>query len=516
MGGTGRGALPREVDTIVVGAGTCGAAIVSRLLGRGDRSVLLVEAGPDWGPLAAGQWPPELLDPTLMPVADWEWGYVSSAAHGTPGMVLERARMMGGCSSHNGCAAVWGHRRDYDDWEAAGNPGWGAAAMLPYLQEADRVLRVHQPTLDEVTPWHRACLAAAPAVGLPVLANLNDLDAEHGIAIHQINVDHATRLRWNAAFACLDPVRADPRLTVAAETLVDRVVFDGARAVGVDLVGPAGPATVRAGLVVLAGGAFGTPLVLLRSGVGPADEVRAQGIAPVLDLPGVGRNLQDHPAFPVRYVGSDEGRARMAAFGEEGGLLREEGTTALARSSRCAGPFDLHLYPVASRPHGGAGWGFVISAAVMEPRSRGSVRLGGRDPEARPVIDPGWFTDPAGDDLEALLDGIEQARALGATPGVAALAGAEAEPVRGLRDRAALRAHLLAHGMHDYHPSSTCKMGPASDPAAVVDADGRVHGLEGLVVADLSVQPSVPRANTNIPAFVVALAVADRLGGDDQ
>jgi choline dehydrogenase len=504
-------ALPRDVDTVIVGAGTCGCAVASRLIVGTDRTVLLVEAGPDWGPFIAGHWPETVLDPTIMPTDRWQWNYVSAAATGAPGLPLERGRMMGGSSSHNGCAAVWGHRRDFDDWAALGNAGWDAESMLPYLREADAVMRVHQPTRDEVTPWHRACLAAAPSLGLPVLPNLNDLDATHGIAIHQINIWN--RLRWNAAFAYLDPVRDSPRLSIAADTLVDRLRFDGARVTGIDLIGPDGTATVHCREVILTGGAYGTPLVLLRSGVGPADDIRGHGITPVLDLPGVGRNLADHPAYPILYHGSDAGRASMDAFAAAGGFLREEGATALASSHRCEGPFDLHLYPVASRPHQGESWRFAIATAVMEPRSRGTVRLSGRDPEALPIIDTAYFTDPEGYDLDALLDGIELGRELGATGPVAALAGHEIQPGAAIASRADLRDLVLRTHTHDYHPSSTCRMAPASDPMAVVDDSGRVHGLEGVAVADLSIAPNVPRANTNIPALVAALRVADRLIG---
>lgn len=505
------GAIPREVDTVIVGAGTCGCAVASRLIVGTDRTVLLAEAGPDWGPYSAGRWPRAALDPTIMPTDRWQWNYVSAAATGLPGLPLERGRLMGGSSSHNGCAAVWGHRRDFDDWAAIGNPGWDADSMLPYLREADAVMRVHQPAPDEITPWHRACLEAAPAAGLPVLPNLNDLDAVHGIAIHQINVWN--RLRWNAAFAWLDPVRDSPRLAIAAGVLADRLRFEGTRVTGIDLIGPDGPVTVHCREVILTGGAYGTPLVLLRSGVGPAGEVREHGIAPVLDLPGVGRNLADHPAYPVRFHGTEAGRRAMEAFVAAGGFPREEGTTALASSRRCEGPFDLHLYPVASRPHAGEGWRFAIAAAVMEPRSRGTVRLSGRDPDALPVIDTAYLSDPGSYDLDALLDGVEMARELGASAPVAALAGEEVQPGPGVASRTTLRDLVLRTHTHDYHPSSTCRMAPASDPMAVVDASGRVHGLEGVAVADLSIAPNVPRANTNIPALVAALRVADRLTG---
>jgi choline dehydrogenase len=499
-----RRSAPREADTVVVGGGTCGAALAGILAARSDRTVLLIEAGPDWGPLADGRWPASLLDPTLMPVDAWQWGYVSAARFGAPAMALERARMIGGCSSHNGCAAVWGHRADYDAWEAAGNPGWGGAAMEPLLRDADAALRVHQPTRDDITPWHRLCLDAAPGAGLPVIPSIEDLDADFGIAIHAANI--TDRLRWNAAFALLDPIRERPNFAILPETLVDRLRFEGGRCVGLDVIAPEGSRCIAAREVILAGGAFGSPLVLLRSGVGPADELRALGIAPVLDLPGVGRNLQDHPAFALRFDGSPALVAEMDAFVAAGGLPREEGTTALARSTRCEGPFDLHLYPVASRPRGGEGWRFSIAAAVMDPHSTGTVRLSAVAPEAPPIIDPGWFTDPAGRDLEVLLDGVDLARALAAERPLRDVIGAERGDVPAERD--ALRRHVLRHSTHDYHPVGTCKMGPVGDPLAVVDADGRIHGLEGVIIGDAAIMPAVPRANTNIPALAVALRIA--------
>jgi choline dehydrogenase len=234
--------------------------------------------------------------------------------------------------------------------------------------------------------------------------------------------------------------------------------------------------------------------------------LRSFGIAPVLDLPGVGRNLQDHPAFAVRFAGSPALVGEMEAFVATGGLPREEGTTALARSSRCEGPFDLHLYPVGSRPFAGEGWRFAIAAAVMDPQSAGTVRLSAAAPDAPPVIDPGWFTDPEGRDLAVLLDGVEQARELAAQRPLRDVVGASSSSAPTNRD--ALREHVLRHSTHDYHPVGTCKMGPARDPLAVVDARGRVHGLDGVIVGDAAIMPAVPRANTNIPALAVALGVA--------
>ena len=251
--------------------------------------------------------------------------------------------------------------------------------------------------------------------------------------------------------------------------------------------------------MILAGGAYGSPLVLLRSGIGPADELRAAGIVPRHDLPGVGRNLQDHPAIGVHYSARPETIAALEEFIAAGGLPREEGTIGLARSSRCEGPYDLHIYPIASHPLGGKGWRFHISAALMAPRSRGTIRLNPdrpRDPEAPPVIDTGFFTDADGYDLDALTEALALCRDLGAQPALAALLEEEITPETSISDRAALRDWIRGHSGHDYHPAGTCRMGPASDPTAVVDASGHVHGLEGVLVADAAIMPFVTLANT--------------------
>jgi choline dehydrogenase len=225
----------------------------------------------------------------------------------------------------------------------------------------------------------------------------------------------------------------------------------------------------------------------------------------------VGRNLQDHPAIDVFYEARPETIEALKGFVVAGGLPREEGTIGLARSSRCEGPYDLHLYPIASRPFGGKGWRFKISAAVMSPRSRGFIRLNPQspaDPEATPVIDTNYFADPEGYDLDALCDAFVLCRDLGAQPALAALFVGEAKPGLSVSSCAEIREWVLRNATHDYHPACTCRMGPASDLSAVVDASGRVHGLDRLWVADASIMPHVTLANTNLPTFVGAEKIA--------
>ena len=509
-----RGALPRAAGTVVVGAGPAGAVVAARLAEAGE-DVLLLEAGPDYGPLEGGGWPARLLDPTLMPVEEVSWEYTSACQLGTPEMPLQRARVIGGCSSHNGCAAIWGHRSDYDAWAVA-NPGWSGAEVEPLFREVDARLRVHIPPRQELTPFHQAVLDAAAGAGYPFIPDLCSLDPDFGFAIGPVNIDPATSVRWNAAFAYLDPIRHLPNLRIIPDTLVDKLTLDKSRVTGVDVVTSAGPSQITADRVILAGGAYGSPLILLRSGIGPVDELRELGISPRHDLPGVGRNLQDHPAMGVHYRARPETIATLDAFVADGGLPREEGTIGLARSSRCEGPYDLHLYPIASRPFDGKGWRFHISAAVMSPRSRGTMSLNPHtpaDPEAPPVIDTGYFSDPAGYDIDALTDAFALCRDLGAQPALAALLEEESAPGPAVTSREEIRAWICANACHDYHPAGTCRMGPASDPEAVVDSSGRAHGLDGLLVVDAAIMPHVTLANTNLPTFVGAEKIARDLLG---
>ena len=513
MMGTGE-ALPRGAGTIVVGAGPAGAVMAARLAEAGE-DVLLLEAGPDYGPPDSGRWPERLLDPTLMPVEEHSWGYISACQHGAPDLALQRARVLGGCSAHNGCAAVWGHRADYDAW-AVENPGWSAAEVEPLFREVDTRLRVHIPAREDLTPFHQAVLDAASEAGYPFIPDLSSLDPEFGFAIGSVNIDPETRIRWSAAFAYLDPIRHLPNLRIVGDVLVDRVILDGTRLSGVNAILAGQPVHITAERVILAGGAYGSPLILLRSGIGATDELSAYGIPLRHELPGVGRNLQDHPAIGVHYEARPETIGALEAFIAAGGLPREEGTIGLARSSRCEGPYDLHLYPIASRPFGGKGWRCHISAAVMAPRSRGSIRLNPTspaDPAAAPVIDTNYLSDADGYDLDALTDAFALCRDLGAQPSLAALFEGEAKPGSAVASRGEISSWILRNASHDYHPAGTCRMGPASDPTAVVDAAGRVHGLEGLLVADAAIMPFVTLANTNLPTFVGAEKIARDLGG---
>lgn len=489
--------------TIVVGGGTAGACVAARLAEAGDE-VLLLEAGPDYGSFDSGSWPPELLNAAALAVGGHDWGYVSGCVNGLPGLPLERARVIGGCSSHNGCAVVWGPRASYDAWGDLGLTGWNAAVLEPFFEMGSSRLRTQLPPIEGATPFQRASLQAALALGYDQTATLASLDATSGFSNAPVNISDG--IRWNTAIAYLDPVRHLPNLRVLGNVLVDRVILQGTRAVGLEAIGPDGPARFDADRIVLSAGAYGSPAILQRSGIGDGATLSALGIAPRLHLPGVGQHLMDHPSIKLAFPGTDRARAELDAYVDQGGAASEEGVIGLASSSRCEEAFDLHIYPVSLRTQ--VGWDYHLPAAVVAPRSTGSVTIVDPDPRSAPVIDHRYLSDPEGYDLDALIDAIGIVRQLAAQEPLASLLGPEDASTAGVTDRNDLARMIPTISRHYYHPTSSCRMGLASDPMAVVDELGAVHGLDGLLVVDASIFPVIPRANTNLPVLALAEALA--------
>jgi choline dehydrogenase len=478
-------------DVIVCGGGTAGSVVAAHLVESGRR-VLVLEAGPDHGAFADGRWPPELLDARTIPPSH-DWGYTSADELPGRSLAYERARVIGGCSAHNGCTVSWGHRTDYDGWSSLGLDGWGADDLLPLFVEASSRMRVRRFADDEIAPFHRGFIEAGTALGFPEVDDLESLDGGIGVCAEPSNSPDG--VRWNAAFAYLDPVRDRPGLTVWGDTAVDRVIVEGGRAVGVRVFGAEGAVELSADLVVVSAGTYGSPAVLLRSGIGPADDLRGLGVTVVADLP-VGRNLHDHPSFEVSFTPSDELRRRTAAFEAAGRTVPDEQGFAKAESGRAqaAGePFDLHVFPEIAMD-GRLG----VFVALLTPRARGALTLLDLDPGASPRLDHAYLTDPEGHDLEALIDGVELARSFAAAEPFASLLDREVEPGSAAPARHDLRDAVRAGVIHCWHPVGTCAMG------SVTDADGHVLGVDGLVVADASLMPVIPRATTNIPTVVVA------------
>ena len=500
-----RAPLPSFADTVVIGGGTAGAAIAGLLAEHSEQSVLLIEAGPDYGSFAAGRWPADLIDAGAIPTTH-DWGYDSGEQYKPRVIGFERARVIGGCSSHNGCAAIWGSRLDYDGWAALGNPGWSTDELRPLFRAASDRLRVRIPEPTEITPFQRATLDAAAEAGIPRVADLNDLDQDLGMAPSPVNIVNG--VRWNTAFAYLDPVRERSNLTIVGDSPCDRLEIRAGRVNAVIVVGREGLVRVETGQVIVAAGTYGSPAILMRSGIGEPSELRAAGIAPALELPGVGHNLHDHPRVSISYAGTRELQETMTAFARDH-WMPEEQTIAKAQSSRCARGFDLHIYPVGGPdPTTRTGWRWTLEVACMTPRSRGALRIASADVAAPPIIDHRYLSDPDSEDLRVLTDGIALAREIAAKPALSRLVGGELSPGSRAATRIEIEAFVRANCLHYYHPVGTCRMGAAFDRSAVVDSRGKIHGLDNAYVADASIMPVIPRANTNLPALVVGERIA--------
>lgn len=469
---------PAEYDVVVAGAGSAGCAVAAALVEQGAR-VCLIEAGPDYGPRTGQRWPAEILDPHRRPKTH-DWGYDEE----------DRARVMGGCSSHNQCAALWPDDREFDAWAALGNPGWTARELQPFKARVDTALDPRPYPDRELASWQKAFAAAA------------------GIGSFPANVRQG--VRWNAAFAFLDPVRRRTALTIIDDTLADRLVFTGARARSLIARrrGRRETLELRAARFVLCGGAFGSPMILQRSGVGPRSVHRRLRIRPVLEREGVGRNLQEHPGIGLLFEPSEAaGRALVQDLVAH--RFYQSQVIWRTRSRAGRGGEDIHLLPYQSL--GASDATFGILAFNVAPQSRGTVTIAARDARRKPAIDMGYLRDAGGRDLAVLVDAVSLARRLARRPALRAMIDHEIDPGPRRRTAAQLRRFIRADVSGYSHPVGTCAMGSAADPMAVVDARGRVHGLDNVVVADASIMPVIPRVNTNLTAMLVALRVAAAL-----
>ncbi|WP_225834519.1 GMC family oxidoreductase [Streptomyces sp. NK08204] len=494
---TNHSSTPSGYDVVVLGGGVAGCVLAARLSEDPGRSVCLVEAGPDYGPRPQ-EWPQKLLNARALPRDDvWE-------RH--TAFYRIRARVLGGSSCINGAWNTWGSHADHDEWTHAGGRRWSAAALEPYrLRAVDRMGLRTVPD-RELSAWALAALAAAGELGYAEV----DMGAPGRPGYGRPLLNTADGLRWNAAFAYLDPAtRSRPNLTVLAGAVVDRLVVRAGRVHGVHVVVDGQQVTLAADTYVLASGTFGSPAVLLRSGIGPAAHLKETGIRCEADLPGVGANLSDQPGVFIPLSPTDGLNAALAAK-ERAGELYVSRMLVRAASEHCPdGAWDLHLLPTAGPPLFGklapGTYEAGVSAFLMKPVSRGHVRLRSADPLEPPQIDPAFLTDPDGRDLAVLRSGLEKAQQL-ATVMKPLAAPADAAPVHALAD-ADLRDRVGTY----WHPVGTCAMGPADDRQSVVDGEGAVHGVAGLRIADASVLPTVPAANTQLPVLAVAEMLADTL-----
>jgi choline dehydrogenase len=527
----------QEFDYVIVGGGAAGCVLAARLSEDGTATVCLLEAGgPDnsvfiHAPAGAV---------AMLPTKLHNYAYQTVPQPGLNGRrgYQPRGKTLGGSSSINAMLYVRGHRADYDGWAALGNPGWSYEEVLPYFRRSENcemfgetALRGAGGPLNVAYPRHQSPLdqmfiEAAAANGIPQTEDYNG-SRQEGAFLYQVTQKDGERC--SAAKGYLTPNLARPNLEVRTHAVTARVLLREGRAVGVEYHQDGQLRQVRARReVVLAAGAFGSPQVLMLSGIGPADELQRHGIALQRELPGVGQNLQDHIDYVQAWrTASDSptfglslrGGARMAAAMLEWRRQRSGMVTspyvsagAFLRSEPWIDVPDLQLVFVlaivddhARKMH--LGHGMSCHVDVLRPHSRGTVTLAGRDPHAAPLIDPRFLSDER--DLDLLAKGARIQQKIIESAPFDGVRGKMLYPLDG--SEAALREDIRNRADTQYHPVGTCRMGPAADRAAVVDPQLRVHGVDGLRVVDASIMPNLVGGNTNAPTIMIAEKAADMM-----
>jgi len=527
----------RNYDYVIVGAGSAGCVLAARLTETPGVRVLLLEAGRrdnSWQidmPSAVG---------SLLSSDRFNWNYLSEPEPFLEGRRLThpRGKVLGGSSSINGMVYIRGHALDYDGWARGGASGWSYADVLPYFKRAeqhlhggdpyhgsDGPLSVFAPDVER-SPLTAAFVRAAAEAGYPLTTDVNG-EQQEGFG----RIDRTTRngRRWSAARAYLRPAMSRPGLLIQTEALVHRILLDNGRAIGVDYSVQGQCTQARAGAeVILCAGAVNSPQILLLSGIGPADDLRAAGVEPIQDLPGVGAHLNDHPDIvvqhrclqPVSLYGASRGAGKLLA-----GLrwfLRHDGVAASNHFE--AGGFirsrpgidfpDLQLtfMPLAIQPGTVNDVGthsYQVHIDLMRPRSLGRIEIRSADPSAAPSLLFNYLKDPQ--DRQDLRTSVRLTREILAQPALAPFRGEEISPGVNTQTDAEIDAFIRKGVETCYHPVGTCRMGVGTD--CVVDEQCRVRGIEGLRVVDASVMPTIVSGNTNAPTIMIAERASDLIRG---
>ena len=511
---------PRLVhDVVIVGAGTAGCVLASRLSEDPDLSVLLLEAGSRSRKLEIRI--PAAFSKLYRSKVDWGDSTVAQKDLDDREIVFPRGRALGGSASMNAMMVLRGHRGDYDAWSAMGCPGWSWDDVEPaFARSAEGPF-----PLAELRDRHvltDAFVAAAQAAGIPFT---DDLNGEENAGVGFVSVSQRRGRRFSVVDGYLRPALRRPNLTVVTDALVTRVLVERSRAAGVAyrLNGDDREQEALADReIVLGAGAIGTPHLLQLSGIGPRPLLDETGIASVHDLPGVGANLLDHLANGllvatqgVETLASAESLRNLAAWALRGrGPLTSNVAEAAAfvRTHPEAATPDLELIflPVLFEDEGlkqPTEDGLTIGVVLLQPRSVGSVSVRSANPLDPPAIDPRYLSDASGQDVRTLLHGLRLARRVLAQEPLAAFVAEEILPGSDALTDDDLLAHLRARSQTLYHPVGTCRMG--MDPLAVVDAQLRVHGIERLRIVDASVMPRLPSGHTNWPVVMIAERAAE-------
>lgn len=514
-------------DTIIVGAGSAGCVLANRLSADPKRKVLVLEAG-GAAPLASdipSDWP-------TMFNTHVDWGYYTEPQTGCRGRRIfwPRGRMVGGSGALNAMIYIRGLPSDYDGWAAQGCPGWSWADVLPvFIASEDNAELGNDPlhgrngplhigNVPHVDPNERLWIEACRKAGYPFNPDFNG-PSQEGVGLFQFTIRNGER--WGTGKAYLRPALERANLTVTTGVTVTGLVVEGHRVTGLRYLVNGVPETAYAGEVVLSSGSIGTCQLLLLSGIGPADELSSVGVAPVHDLPGVGKNLQDHINIPITFTTKE--KIGIGAWTDET-LARDFEEWQTSRSGPRSSPWvaaggfvksrpgiepDLQLYGAIS-PHRdyvrflSSKPGITLHTTLQRPDSRGEIRLRTADPLERPMIDPRYFaSDPDGSDLATMVEGVRISRRIAAQSPLADLIEGEVSPSADCGSDEEIADYIRGHCTTLYHPTSTCRMG--TDAAAVVDpASMKVRGLEGLRIADASVFPNMISGNTNAPTIMIA------------